>query len=646
MKFTKLVIENFLTVGKVEATLNDKGLVLVQGENKDDTSQDSNGSGKSSFVDALSWCLYGETARGESGDPVINHEAGKNCRVAVTVDDDDGSQYQIVRHRKYTKKRNRLEVFNSSDPSDIKDLTEGKDSMTQKVVDRIIGATKDVFMASVYAGQERMPDLPAMTDRELKTIVEEAAGIDQIEGAYKLARERLSEVKQARAKIEGDVNTADTMIEAATLDIKDLEDAEVKWQSDHKKEVQGKLDEVKKLKAGVAGMAQPNVARISEINNRLQEVTDSLKSNDAENKAIANLRVSVNKFEQALAMARSAFEAAMDKVRESKERFDRVKTQISQPCDECGRPHSAETLKEATAKAVEATKAAAEKAKLKKAQIPEAESALAEAQQKLSDAENSKTDVSALLDEQAALTSELQALKQSETELNSAKQELKKAAEAAKALKDKKSPHEESKARTQKRLDEWVDKKAQALKSLDESTQKIQVATEVVNVFGPAGVRAHILDTVTPILNDRTAHYMTILSDGNIQVLWQTLGTTSTGELREKFNISAESNTGGKSFGLLSGGEKRKVRLACCMALQDLVSTRASKPIDLFIADEVDAAIDGSGLERLMTIMHNKAKEVGSVLVISHSDLKSWISNSVTVVKEGGKSSLIGTALA
>jgi DNA repair exonuclease SbcCD ATPase subunit len=159
-------------------------------------------------------------------------------------------------------------------------------------------------------------------------------------------------------------------------------------------------------------------------------------------------------------------------------------------------------------------------------------------------------------------------------------------------------------------------------------------------VFSPAGVRAHILDTVTPHLNSRTSHYLSALTDGNITAVWTTISTTAKGELREKFGIEVRSATGAETFKGLSGGEKRKVRLACAMALQDLVASRASKPIKIFIADEIDTALDPAGLERLMTILEEKSHDKGTVLVISHSNLTDWIRNSVVITKKGGLSYL------
>ena len=164
----------------------------------------------------------------------------------------------------------------------------------------------------------------------------------------------------------------------------------------------------------------------------------------------------------------------------------------------------------------------------------------------------------------------------------------------------------------------------------------MEILANAVKVFGPAGVRAHILDTVTPYLNDRTRDYLGALSDGNIHATWTTLSKTAKGDLKEKFSIEVTNDKGSESFAGLSGGEKRKVRLATVMALQDMVASRAAKPIDIFIGDEIDDAIDDAGLERLMGVLERKARERGTVLVISHKSLDDWIPNVITVTKSGG----------
>lgn len=174
----------------------------------------------------------------------------------------------------------------------------------------------------------------------------------------------------------------------------------------------------------------------------------------------------------------------------------------------------------------------------------------------------------------------------------------------------------------------------------------VRLHEDAVRIYGPAGVRAHILDTVTPFLNARTNDYLGALSDGNAHATWTTLSSTAKGETKEKFSIAVSTDTGGSSFKKLSGGEKRKVRLATAMALQDLVASRATKPIQIFIADEIDYALDDNGLERLMTLLERKARERGTVLIISHqSGLRDWCDQVITVKKEEGYSTVSGDNL-
>lgn len=642
MKIKWIDIKNFMAIGEARADLEQKGLVLILGENKDDSSQDSNGSGKSSFPDALCWCLYGVTAREETGDDVINRDAGKNCRVAIKIETPD-DEFTIIRHRKYGKHKNRLELHSAK----AGDLTEGTDKLTQEKVNRIIGASKDVFMAAIYAGQESMADLPKKTDRELKAIVEEAAGIDQIEDAYKLARERLNLAKTEKVSRERDLELAKQRKVETEGDLKTAQEScdgfEV-TKAQRLNEIGDQLKAVKaKLTDAQAKLIDPaQVQAWKDESRKLQAAIDNVNQEKVE---LKRLQVEATQAENYLGKVTVSTTHALETVKSIKSRLTDIENEVGQPCSVCSRPHTQETLASAAeaisqqlADAVTAAKAAIKQ-----------KSDAAEASKIASDAvlqfEQSMTDVSAAIVSYREFDAQIKHSETLQKEVEAITAELTRVAQQYRGCKADENPYVTLVDTMKSRLESRIKQIEDIETDLVEREQKIAILEETANVFGPAGVRAHILDNVTPYLNMRTAYYLSILSDGNISATWNTLGATAKGELRENFHIKVESDTGGHNFGSLSGGEKRKVRLACSMALQDLVANRAANPIDLYIADEIDAAIDKSGLERLMTIMHEKAKEVGTVLVISHSDLKSWISNSVTFVKSGGKSTLVGTAL-
>ena len=109
MRFNKIEISNFLSYGEnQEIELDRQGLVGIFGNNVD-SAFDSNGSGKSSILEAIVWCLWGETVRGLKGDEVVNTKSGCDCEVVLNLEEGNKS-YRIIRYRgkKGVKKNNDL----------------------------------------------------------------------------------------------------------------------------------------------------------------------------------------------------------------------------------------------------------------------------------------------------------------------------------------------------------------------------------------------------------------------------------------------------------------------------------------------------------------------------------------------------------
>lgn len=80
----KVVLNNFKSF-KGEHTLNlleVQGMVFLTGKNEKTPSLMRNGAGKTSLIDAISWCWYGKTSDGVKGNEVINREC-KTCSVTV-----------------------------------------------------------------------------------------------------------------------------------------------------------------------------------------------------------------------------------------------------------------------------------------------------------------------------------------------------------------------------------------------------------------------------------------------------------------------------------------------------------------------------------------------------------------------------------
>lgn len=643
MDILSIKITNFLAIGDApEIQLKDKGLVLIQGNNEDDTSATSNGVGKSSIADALCWALYGSTARDESGDAVVNKVAKKNCSVRVRLND-GASKYRITRYRKHSSFKNSTVVEIETEEGNWFDLSKGTEKETQGLINSIMGCSLDVFMGAIYAGQEVAPDLPKMTDKQLKLLIEEAAGVERLESAYEIARGRMNAVEREADAITNAVANADANIES-------IEKMLAKVQLESELFDKGRTERERVLKLNAEAHKTTLVGLLTKmkeidaegLNKRAGELASALAGHSKLLREHSELINAENDAKVAVATAKGKATTALEGVQKLKLMYDNAETELTKPCPSCGRPGEAHSLEDYRAHLKKKIQDQAIIAKDAKTYVEACLVSLLERQKEAEAFAKTIPDTSEISAEQTTIMAALREYGELKVQAQREKSEMERQLGLAEDALTEANPHLSSIKMIEGKLAAEKKKRAEMADKRTAALGRLETLKSVVKVFSPAGVRAHILDTVTPFLNDRTGDYLSALSDGNISAVWTTLATTAKGDLKEKFCIEVTNDKGAESFKGLSGGEKRKVRLATMLALQDLVASRASKPVNIWLGDEIDDALDSAGLERLMTILERKARERGTVLVISHNELRDWCDNVATVTKRGGVSTIEG----
>ncbi|EMY3089780.1 AAA family ATPase [Klebsiella quasipneumoniae] len=633
MKFLTLEVENFMALANAKVELDQRGLVLIQGVNAGDSSASSNGAGKSTLMNSLMWCIYGETSHGVKGDDVLSTGHEKNCRVKVTIED-EGKRYAIIRHRKHKEFKNRLIVRGEDG-----DMTKGKDSLTQEFVERLIGASKEVFMASIYASQEAMPDLPGMSDKNLKTIVEEAAGVDRLTKAYAIARERANAAAARMETTKTKMDACLSLVESAQNELESAKTSSEAWERDRSERLDvARADlvgaEVTLTEVEMELRSLPEQIRDTE--NAIGKEREKLASKEEHDAKLVKVRGAITDIRASIRITENIQKEAMQRARAFKVKAEEVNTKVGEPCPTCGKAYCVEDLSTVKESFVEQARSEISQAQASATSVAKYQEHLEKALKIESSLVASTPDVSAIISRIEQLTKELGTLRHREKEVVAVEALVARARSEVDRITKEINPflavikrHEESLAANKSNYGVLKTE----LKNIQEQALLLDKARQV---YSPAGVRSHILTSVTPFLNAQTAEYLNTLSDGNIVAEWSTMESTKKGEWRDKFNISVRKIGASKTFQTLSGGEKRKVRIACSLALQDLVASRASKNIELFIGDEIDDALDTAGLERLMGILEAKARERGTVMIISHKEMKSWFRETITVeVKEG-----------
>ena len=132
IKFNNMIIHGFMSFGNTEINLSNNGFILISGKNNNPVDNaSSNGSGKSSIFEAISWCLTGDTIRGAKN--IVNSKLNDYAQVELTFDI-DGNSYKIIRTLDI-KKKSGLQFFINGEDKSGKGIKDTKQLLTEYLPD-------------------------------------------------------------------------------------------------------------------------------------------------------------------------------------------------------------------------------------------------------------------------------------------------------------------------------------------------------------------------------------------------------------------------------------------------------------------------------------------------------------------------------
>jgi DNA repair exonuclease SbcCD ATPase subunit len=157
---------------------------------------------------------------------------------------------------------------------------------------------------------------------------------------------------------------------------------------------------------------------------------------------------------------------------------------------------------------------------------------------------------------------------------------------------------------------------------------------DVVKVYSNAGVKSHVLDLITPFLNEHGNTYLNALAGPDMELVFNTQTSNKDGSMSEKFDVKLLNANGGDEYKGNSEGEKKRADLSICLALQDYVKQRAESSMNFEVYDEVFDALDEVGSENVITLLKERKKVVGTIFVVTHNEhLKPLFEKKITVTK-------------
>lgn len=187
----------------------------------------SNGSGKSTFIEAILFALFETTRFTENKNATLDDMIRWNSDGKMSVEfqfELNLNLYKIERTRD-SKKQKSTVVFEVLVDSKWKSLKEANKSTTNKEIIKIIGIDYDTFCASICFQQKEVDKFVSATETERKSIIKNILQLDKYD-EYKKSAKTKCEIAETKIEALGHQLSA-ISINALDLDVKKIELANI-----------------------------------------------------------------------------------------------------------------------------------------------------------------------------------------------------------------------------------------------------------------------------------------------------------------------------------------------------------------------------------------------------------------------------------
>jgi DNA repair exonuclease SbcCD ATPase subunit len=627
IEFKTLSVFDFGCIKELEIPLAHRGLVLILGNNLDSTAADSNGSGKSTIFKALSWVLFGKTVDGLKGDAVIR--VGVKTAVVKIDMTKDGVEWSAQR-TKSRGKAETLSVFFEEKP-----LGEPSLHSQQQTLEKMLGLDWMSFSNTVLYGQGDIYHFadPRTTDSQRKAVLSRILRLEELEKARAVARLHHRRSEEDINKCEMRKQRAEVQLETCIDEA--ANDAYRKWEKQQKEHIEEHEAQIENLFEKVKGVKkiQLRKARLSKTKKGIVEVLNDFQVIRQEYHDSDNMLQELSKQAAIIRSSRQYLQKEAQKYEEDIAIFNSGK------CPVCHTPASSLHVKNMLTtlkKKVSLIQKKIEKEKEKKQQFIKESEPIA---QRFLELKEELEHESEWKENLAEVDEKISQADEEIFKLETLKAKLEVMLDTLAMLREQENPHK-------KRMDEAkanIDKLKHSIKyHKKQLIELIQIAQRYafwMKGFGPAGLQSYLLDSIMPIITQMANRYLEILSDGDLTIQIDTLTSLKSGAVKEKLNLKTVVE--GCENVPLSGGQLKKVTLACDLALMDVVAKREGVSIDILLLDEVLDGLDPAGRMRVMDLLEYLRAKRQTIFVISHDpEIAEKFSDIITITKKDGVASL------
>lgn len=237
---TSLTLTDFMGVqGSLTFPLGDlqEGIWLVEG---------ANGSGKSTMLEAISWCLFGEFLRSDMVKDFAINEHSKECKVRVEF----ANGYIIERQRRKGKpdilKTFRQEIVDGETKQVyLSEFEKGELKNTQAHLEQLMGMNYQTFSKSIVLGQNIVSNFLSGGKDQRRAIIEETLGLERFNNFHDEAKNQRKDLEKEMEVVSRMQKEVEEQLEGLKADSDESLDELYAQKLQHKNSIEEETKEMK-----------------------------------------------------------------------------------------------------------------------------------------------------------------------------------------------------------------------------------------------------------------------------------------------------------------------------------------------------------------------------------------------------------------
>lgn len=620
LNFQKIHIEGFLSFGEADIELSNRGYTLVNGINNNPNDNSiSNGSGKSSIWEAISWNLTGETIRGiKSSINNIHTDEGVAVELDFTV---DNIPYKVCRYKDHYKYKTDLKIFINGQDKSGKGIRDSEKLLEEYLPD----LTSKLLGSVIILGQGLPNRFSNNTPSGRKEVLENLSKSDyMIEDIKNKLSERKSYLEIELRKTEDNDLQFITKKESLESQLKDFEN-----KLNNLPSISSIEENIAKVSAQLSTLVEKeNESKkiVDELSNKQSELNRSLQLISAdENEEKSTLNEEYYKKERELSNKESEIYAKLSTLNAELRRIDN----IMDVCPTCGRPMEGVVKPDTTELKANIAKFTKQRESLKeeiRVNNSNKNIELSKVSSKYN--ENRLSIQNNLIACENSLRNEKYNYSEIQDSRNSCQNSLY-------ALNFEKDNYNKNKLEYENSINSIKEKIAEIESNIlynNNDKVNIQNRLDVVNkmfTIAKRDFRGFLLTNVIDFINKKSKEYSHDIFETD-KIDFKLDGN----------NISISYDD--KQYENLSGGEKQKVDIIVQFAIRDMLCQFSNFSSNIIVLDEIFDNLDSTGCDKVLNLISKKLNDIESIFIVTHhSDISIPADSVITVVKnEQGISSI------